>query len=74
MYHTIGWTRGMIRKHFNKEVALWAGASIILGCVISVVILWVMGISTEWIMVGALCALLLIVIPITIMVWVRKYR
>lgn len=74
MYHTIGWTRSMIRKHFSKEVALWAGVSVVIGGLLGIAVLFILGIPVKWIVIGLAGALLVIVIPLAIMVGTKKYR
>ena len=73
LYHTIGWGRKMILKHFGREVSLWAGVSIIVGGALSISILYNLGMQNNWIFIGSLSSLVLIVIPLISIVMTKKY-
>ena len=73
LYHTIGWGRKMILKHFGREVSLWAGVSIIVGGALSITILYNLGMQNNWIFIGSLSSLVLIVLPLIAIVMTKKY-
>jgi putative ABC transport system permease protein len=52
MYHVIGWTKGKILKHILKESIVWFTAAGIIGALASGFILFLINISTVWIIIG----------------------
>ena len=73
MYHTIGWSRRMIRFHFGKEVFLWAGFSLLLGGLTSSLILYQTEVGFRWIGLSLGAVFLLYFIGLMTIVWTRKF-
>jgi len=73
MYHVIGWTKKMIRRHLTKEILIWAGISCITGMLFSLILLMVMDLSIKWMLFIGLCALVLLCIPVILVSRVQKW-
>ncbi|WAA09371.1 ABC transporter permease [Fervidibacillus albus] len=64
MYYTIGWTKKMIKRHLLKEVAVWAGISVILGVMFSFSLFLIMDLSLKWTFVILLSSIGLFLLPL----------
>ena len=73
MYHVIGWSEQMIRKHFTKEVFLWAGLALFIGFMLSSIILISISLQATLIIVCTIASLFLLSIPIYAIILVKKF-
>ncbi|KMY45557.1 hypothetical protein AC622_16130 [Bacillus sp. FJAT-27916] len=74
MYHTIGWTKSTILKHFLKEVLLWVMIAIFAGVIGGYSLLVILKVPLLWCMIGLLFSLINIIIPILTVVLAKKYE
>lgn len=73
MYHTIGWSRRMIRFHFGKEVFLWSSFSLVLGGLMSLIILRQLNVSFQWSLFSLGIVCILFFLGIASIIWTRKF-
>lgn len=67
MYFAIGWTKGMIQKHFSKEVVVWAGISVVIGSILSLIIL-ALNELVELYLIAIIINLLILVVPFFVII------
>ncbi|WP_158661049.1 ABC transporter permease [Bacillus kwashiorkori] len=73
MYHTIGWTKKMIRTHLVKEVLVWAGIACVSGTILSLLFLFMMDFSLKWMLLICVSSIVLLLFPLAQTLNVKKY-
>lgn len=74
MYHTIGWTKGMIRKHFGKEVSIWSVSSVLIGIGISLMILISLNMPYQTILFGSIITTLFISLFVFLIIKLKAFH
>ena len=58
-YYVIGWTKKMIKKHFQKEIAIWSVFALLLGIAVGFIIAILSGITLVGVMYGSVVSIII---------------